>query len=187
MVCHFPHLQPQLKEYSLFGSSYRADSLHFMDCLFSLPLTFSLTVLSSGVRLVSIRLRQSTLQLIATCWRELLAVAAWKQTLLKRVIVPCVTCHHSPSDINGLKAWWLVQRRADGWTLLWCTVHVYRESDWGRSNRRKIEIKGLLKYDIMIGALSSGQLVCFCPVLHLSLWDFDGCDRIILVVSLKNN
>lgn len=187
MVCHFPHLQPQLKEYSLFGSSYRADSLHFMHCLFSLPLTFSLTVLSSGVRLVSIRLRQSTLQLIATCWRELLAVAAWKQTLLKRVIVPCITCHHSPSDINGLKAWWLVQRRADGWTLLWCTVHVYRESDWGRSNRRKIEIKGLLKYDIMIGSLSSGQLVCFCPVLHLSLWDFDGCDRIILVVSLKNN
>lgn len=52
-----------------------------------------------SVRLMSIKPHYSTSQLIATCWGEGLAVAVQKQTLLKRVFVLCVTCHHCTSDI----------------------------------------------------------------------------------------
>ncbi len=52
------------------------------------------------VRLVSVKLYHSTSQLLAMCWRA----AVWKQMVLKRVIVPSVTCFHS---LKILMAWWL--------------------------------------------------------------------------------
>lgn len=73
-------------------------------------------------------------------------MAVWKQTVLKRAIVLCVTCHHSPNDINGPKAWRLVPRLADRWTLHYCMVHVYRmiETDLeGDKSRRKIFKKNM--------------------------------------------
>lgn len=68
-------------------------------------------------------------------------MAVWKQTVLQRATVLCVTCHHSPNDINGPKAWRPVPRLADRWTLHYCMVHVYRmiETDLeGDKSRRKI-------------------------------------------------